>query len=40
MSAAGHADAGNVMQDDNTQAKDDYDNGLDDGHQTDTDSEC
>ena len=40
MSAAGHADAGNVMQDDDTQAKDDYDNGLDDGHQTDTDSEC
>jgi hypothetical protein len=39
MSAAGHADAGNVTQDDDTQADDDYDEGLDDGHQTDTDSE-
>ncbi len=29
MSAAGHADAGNVTQDD---ANDDYDDGLDDGH--------
>ena len=38
MSAASHADAGNVTQDDDTQADDDYDNGLDDGHQTDTDS--
>ena len=39
MSAAGHADTGNVTQDDDTQANDDYDDGLDDGHQTDTDSE-
>ena len=39
MSAAGHADAGNVMQDDDTQADDDYDDGLDEGHQTDKDSE-
>ena len=38
MSAAGHADTGNVTQDDDTQANDDYDDGLDDGHQTDTDS--
>ena len=38
MSAAGHADTGNVTQDDDTQADDDYDGGLDDGHQTDTDS--
>ena len=38
MSAAGHADAGNVTQDDDTQADYDYDYGLDDGHQTDTDS--
>ena len=29
MSAAGHADAGNVTQDD---ANDDYDDGLDNGH--------
>ena len=34
MSAAGHADAGNVTQDDDTQADDDYDDGLDDFHQT------
>ncbi len=33
MSAAGHADAGNVTQDDDTQADDDYDDGLDDFHQ-------
>ena len=39
MSAAGHADAGNVTQDDDMQADDDYDDGLDDGHQTDMDSE-
>jgi hypothetical protein len=39
MSAAGHADAGNVTQGDDTQADDDYDDGLDDGHQTDMDSE-
>ena len=39
VSAAGHADAGNVTQDDDTQADDDYDEGLEDGHQTDTDSE-
>ena len=39
MSAAGHTDAGNVMQDDDTQANDDYNNGLNDGHQTNTDSE-
>ena len=39
MSADGHADAGNVTQDDDTQAGDDYDDGLDDGHQTDTDPE-
>jgi len=32
MSAAGHADAGNVTQNDNMQAVDDYDDGLDDGH--------
>ncbi len=38
MSAAGHTDAGNVTQDDDTQADDDYDDGLDNGHQTDTDS--
>ena len=38
MSAAGHADAGNVTQDDDTQADNDYDDGLDDGHQTNTDS--
>ena len=30
MSADGHADAGNVTQDDDTQAGDDYDDGLDD----------
>ena len=36
MSAAGHADAGNVMQDDDTQADDDYNDGLDDGHQSNT----
>jgi hypothetical protein len=35
-SAAGHADAGNVMQDDDTQANNDYDDGLDDFHQTAT----
>ncbi len=34
MSAAGHADAGNVMQDDDTQADDDYDDGLGVLHQT------
>ncbi len=39
MSAAGHADPGNVTQDDDTQAEDDYNDGLNDGHQTDTDSE-
>ncbi len=39
MSAADHADAGNVTQDDNTQANDDYDDGLNDGQQTDMDSE-
>jgi hypothetical protein len=39
MSAAGHADASNVTQDDDTQADDDYDDGLDDGHQTDANSE-
>jgi hypothetical protein len=39
MSAAGHADAGNVTQDDDMQADDDYNDGLDDGHQTNTDSE-
>jgi len=38
MSAAGHANAGNVTQDDDMQADDDYDDGLDDGHQTDMDS--
>ena len=32
MSAAGHADAGNVTQDDDPHADDDYDDGLDDGH--------
>jgi hypothetical protein len=37
MSAAGHADAGNVTQDDDMQADDDYDDGLNDGQQTDTD---
>ena len=35
MSAACHADTGNVTQDD---ADNDYDDSLDDGHQTDTDS--
>ena len=39
MSAAGHADAGNVTQDDDTQADDDYGDGLNDGQQTDADSE-
>ncbi len=39
MSAAGHADAGNVAQDDDTQANDDYDDGLDKDHQTNMDSE-
>jgi len=39
MSAAGHADAGNVTQDDDTHANDGYDDGLNDGHLTDTDSE-
>ncbi len=34
MSAAGHADAGNVTQDDDMQADDDYDDGLDNFHQT------
>ncbi len=34
MSAADHADAGNVMQDDDTQADDDYDDGLGNFHQT------
>jgi hypothetical protein len=34
MSAAGHAGASNVTQDDDTQADDDYDNGLEDFHQT------
>jgi hypothetical protein len=37
MSAAGHADTGNVTKDDNTQANDDYDD-LDNFHQTHTDS--
>ncbi len=36
MSAAGHANAGNVTQDD---TNNDYGDGLDDGHQADTDSE-
>jgi hypothetical protein len=35
-SAAGHADTGNVMQDDNTQANYDYNDGLDNFHQTAT----
>jgi hypothetical protein len=39
MSAAGHADVGNVMQDDHTQANDDYNDGLDNFPQTHTDSE-
>ncbi len=34
MSAAGHADAGNVTQDDDTQANKDYNNGLDNFHHT------
>jgi hypothetical protein len=34
MSAAGHTDAGNVTQDDNRQAHDDYDDGLDNFHQS------
>ena len=38
MSAAGHANAGNVTQDDDMQADDDYNDDLDDGHQTNTDS--
>ena len=38
MSAAGHADVGSVTQDDDMQANNDYDDGLDDGHQTVTDS--
>jgi hypothetical protein len=38
ISAAGHADAGNVTQDDQTQANNDYDNGLDNFPQTHTDS--
>jgi len=39
MSAAGHADAGNVTQDDDTQADNDCGDGLNDGQRTDTDSE-
>jgi len=39
MSADGHADVGNMTQDDNMQADDDYDDGLDDGHQTDANPE-
>ncbi len=35
MSAAGHADVGNVTQGDNTQADNDFDDGLDNFHQTD-----
>ncbi len=38
MFAAGHADVGNVMQDDNMQADNDYNNGLDNFHQTHMDS--
>jgi hypothetical protein len=34
MSEASSADAGNVTQVDDTQADDDYDDGLDDFHQT------
>jgi hypothetical protein len=34
MSAAGHSDAGNVTQDDIKQAHDDYNDGLDNFHQT------
>jgi len=39
MSAAGHADVGNsnMMQDDNMQADDDYDDGLNECQQTDID---
>jgi hypothetical protein len=33
MSEAGHADAGNVTQDDDMQADDHYNDGLDDGRQ-------
>ncbi len=39
VSAAGHADAVNVTQDDNTQANNDYNNGLDNFQQTHMDSE-
>jgi hypothetical protein len=39
MSAAGHADAGNATQDDNTHANDEYDDGIDDFYQTHMDSE-
>jgi hypothetical protein len=37
MSATDRADAGNVTQDDKMQDVYDYDNGLEDGHETDTD---
>ncbi len=37
MSATDHADAGNVTQDDKTQGVYDYNDGLEDGHETDTD---
>jgi hypothetical protein len=39
MSAAGHADAGNVTQDDDMQSNNDYKNVLGNFHQTHMDSE-
>jgi hypothetical protein len=39
MSATDRADTGNLTQDDKTQDVYDYDNGLEDGHETDTDPE-
>jgi hypothetical protein len=38
MSAAGHTDMGNVTQDEDTQADNDYNNGLDNFHHTHMDS--
>jgi hypothetical protein len=38
MSAADHTNTGNVMQDDDTQADNDYVDGLDDFHHTHMDS--
>jgi hypothetical protein len=37
MSVTDRADAGNVTQDDKMQDDNDYNNGLEDGHETDMD---